>query len=124
MGSARALVKHSLPPVRLDGTAWEPGVGKYLNLKTSAAEGVEDKFYRYCPEEVRPVKMAKTESCETVQAKMQARLEKVRRREAERTELAKVSLQGIRGSNEIDGRDKQAAVCLIDAMGSLQRKVD
>ena len=26
------------PPMRLEGTAWEPGVGKYPNLETSAAE--------------------------------------------------------------------------------------
>ena len=92
-------------------------------LKTrSKIEVVDDKFYRYCPEEVRPMEMAKTESCETVQAKMQARLEKVRRREAERTEFAKVSLQRTRGPNEIDGRDKQDAVCLIDANGIIAKK--
>ena len=108
--------------MRLDGTALEPGGDKYLILKTSAAEVVDDKFYRYCPEEVRPVKLAKTESCETVQANMQARLEKVRRREAEGTEFVEVSLQRIRGPNEIDGRDKQDAICLTDAIGIIAKK--
>ena len=32
------------PPMRLDGTASEPGVGKYLNLNASAAEVVDELF--------------------------------------------------------------------------------
>ena len=68
------------------------------------------------------MKMAKTESCETVQAKMQARLEQVRIRKAERTEFAKVGLQGVRGSGEHYGRDRQDAVCLIDVMGVIAKK--
>ena len=38
------------PPKRLDGTLWQPGIGKYANLRSSAAEGTDPKFYRYVPE--------------------------------------------------------------------------
>ena len=38
------------PPKRHDGTAWEPGKGKYLNLKVTRDVETDDKFYRYEPE--------------------------------------------------------------------------
>ena len=37
------------PPKRLDGSLWQPGVGKYLNLKSTAAAEVDPKFYVYVP---------------------------------------------------------------------------
>ena len=36
------------PPKRLDGSVWQPGIGKYLNLKSTEG-AVDPNFYRYVP---------------------------------------------------------------------------
>ena len=81
-----------LPPKRHDGTAWEPGIGKYLKLQSSIGEVVDNKFYLYIPEDFRPGKVAKVSSGESVQDKMQARLDKVCKREAGNVGVVRMSL--------------------------------
>ena len=67
--------------------------------------------------------MAKVSSGESVQDKMQARLDKVRKREAENAGVVRMNLQAIRMPSEVDGRDMQGAACLIDSMGHIAKKV-
>ena len=111
------------PPKRHDGTEWEPGIGKYTRLKKSSGDEVDDKFYRYVPEATCMLQPSNGNSSEAVRAKMQARLEKVRKREAEGTEFAGAILQQVRNSTEIEGQETREVVCLIDAVEHVAKRV-
>ena len=89
--------------MRHDGSPWEPGIGKYLKLQSSAEEVVDNKFYRYVPEEFSPAKVARISSSESVQAKMRARLDKVRKREVEEAEAGRMNLHASHKPGEVGG---------------------
>ena len=81
--------KENLPsPVRLDGSLWRPGVGVYLNLKSTIPEDVDDKFYRYTP--AAPRVMVPQLRERSVQQLAADRLSMVRKRQNE----------GVGGDNE------------------------
>ena len=69
------------PPVLHDGSLWRPGVGVYLNLKSSSPEGVDEKFYRYTP--AAPRVMVPQIREKSVQQLAADRLTRVRQRQNE-----------------------------------------
>ena len=67
------------PPKRLDGSLWQPGIGKYLNLKSTTADVVDSKFYRYVP---APDKVLRPQVRDTsVQQIAAERVERIRKRQ-------------------------------------------
>ena len=76
------------PPKRLDGSLWQPGVGKYLNLKATEVEIVDAKFYSYVPVPDRvSAPQARKVSIQQLTAE---RLERVRKRQNECTGVVEV----------------------------------
>ena len=134
--------KSLLPPRRHDGTPWEPGIGKYLNLKAPSAEIVDDKFYRYVPEDLRPTKRAKEGGGPSMQEKMQVRLQKIRKREAEdkkassvevyvqerlehklRSIPTRMNLHEGRNLREVNDQETMGDVSLVDSTGHVAKRV-
>ena len=67
------------PPKRLDGSLWQPGIGKYLNLKSTTVDVVDDKCYRYVPV---PDKVLRPQVREiSVQQTAAERAERIRKRQ-------------------------------------------
>ena len=68
------------PPRRLDGSLWQPGVGKYLNLKSTEC-AVDPNFYRYIPVPDK-VPVPRVREIPILQLNLE-RLERVRKRQSD-----------------------------------------
>ena len=73
------------PPKRMDGSLWQPGVGKYTNLKATTAVEVDPKFYVYVP---TPDKVLVPQvRVVPIQQLSEERMERIRKRQQEHAVL-------------------------------------